>query len=256
LLGLQQVRAMRREEIIRKYHQEIIAAAYPYWEAEAEVVKRFFRRKPGKEEHVFWLRAQLWKELHPVDGYFSGLHRELARLAEMFPQVDREIDRRHFRFLLEQMLQEFSHYLMMADILEYLLGRKISPDDAVQLSEEKKLQQIRKSYSDSCSEIDRAAVLVTEGGGARMFREGRKLRGSPLERKIAQAMDIIYRDERNHFKEAARQAAAILRSRKELERMKKAVREISLQRVYMRNEMFKDPLSEDELRQFIRAHAR
>jgi len=91
-------------------------------------------------------------------------------------------------------------------------------------------------------------VLVTEGGGARMFREGRKLKGGRLERMIASAMEVVYRDERNHYKEAAREAAGAVRNERDLARMKKAVHEVSLQRVYMRNEMFKEPLTSDEIK--------
>ena len=71
-----------RKKNVGKYEEELVAVAYPYWEAEAEIVKRFFKRKPGREDHIFWLKAQLWNELHPVDGYFSGLHRELSNLAD------------------------------------------------------------------------------------------------------------------------------------------------------------------------------
>ncbi|MEE9146510.1 MAG: hypothetical protein V3U27_03845, partial [Candidatus Tectomicrobia bacterium] len=78
---------------MNNYEKELISVASPYWEAEAEIVKRFFRKKPSKEDHVFWLKAQLWKELHPVDGYFSGLHSELAHLVELFPRVDKDITR-------------------------------------------------------------------------------------------------------------------------------------------------------------------
>ena len=69
--------------------------------------------------------------------------------------------------------------------------------------------------------MDKAAVLVTEGGGARMFREGRKLKGGRLERLIAKAMEVIYHDEKNHYKEAAREAAQAVKSPQDLRRMKK-----------------------------------
>jgi hypothetical protein len=144
------------------HEEELIGVAYPYWEAEAEIVKQFFKKKPSKEDHIFWLKAQLWKELHPVDGYFSGLHRELSNLVDMFPRVDKDIERHHYHFLLEQMTQEFNHYVLLADILEYLLRRRISAEDTVQLPEERKLGEVRRRYTSSSSAIDRAAVLFTE----------------------------------------------------------------------------------------------
>jgi hypothetical protein len=184
--------------------------------------------------------------MHQFDAEFSNL-------ADMFPHVDRDIDRHHYHFLLVQMAQEFNHYVLLADVLEHLLGRPISAEDTVQLPEEKRLGEVRRRYASSGSEIDKAAVLVTEGGGARMFREGRKLRGGILERLIARAMDVIYQDEKDHFREAAGQAAQLIKSRNELERMKEAIREISLQRVTMRYEMFRKPIAEEELRDYLKA---
>jgi hypothetical protein len=116
------------------------------------------------------------------------------------------------------------------------------------LPQEKKLAELRRGYATSGSAVDKAAVLVTEGGGARMFREGRKLKGGRLERMIAKAMEVIYQDEKNHYKEAAREAAQAVKRPQELRRMKKAIREISRQRVYMRNEMFRQPLTIKEIK--------
>lgn len=228
----------------------LIEFAHPYWETEAEIARKFFRSQPSKEKHIFWLKAQLWKELHPVDGYFSGLHTELKKIVGLFPEVDKTIDRHHFHFLMEQMTQEFNHYVLQADILEYLLGHNIGPDDTFQLQEEKQLGNIRRKYM-AGSEVEKAAVLVTEGGGARLFREGRKLKGTPLARRIAAAMDVIYRDEKDHAKQAARRAAACVKTNRDLRTMGKAIREISLQRVLMRNEMFQTALSTAELRRTV-----
>jgi hypothetical protein len=232
---------------MKDVEQVLIATALPYWEAEGTIVRRFFKSKPAREDHIFWLKAQLWKELHPVDGYFTGLQKELNKLAASFPEIDKSINRRHYYSLLVQLAQEFHHYVLMADVLEYLLGHAVSAQDTFQLPQEKKLGDIRRGYANSGSAIDKAAVLVTEGGGARMFREGRKLKGGRLERMIASAMEVVYQDERNHYKEAAREAARAVRDKQDLARMKKAVREVSLQRVYMRNEMFKEPLTSKEI---------
>ncbi|MFQ5904025.1 MAG: hypothetical protein ACE5JO_10065, partial [Candidatus Binatia bacterium] len=150
----------------------------------------------------------------------------------------------------------FNHYVLLADVLEFLLGRPLSVNDTIQLLEEKKLGDIRRRYATSGSEIDKASVLVTEGGGARMFREGRKLKGGRLEKMIAKAMDVIYQDEKNHFKEAAKEATKIIKTDQDLERMKQAIREVSLQRVFMRYEMFKQPLTHKEIEKCLSEHGR
>jgi hypothetical protein len=236
---------------MKHVEQELIGAALPFWETEARIVRRFFMSKPGRDDHIFWLKAQLWKELHPVDGYFTGLQKELSNLVANFPEIDRSIGRHRYHALLQQLTQEFNHYVLMADVLEYLLGHPVSAEDTFQLPQEKKLGAIRRAYVNSGSPVDKAAVLVTEGGGARMFREGRKLKGGRLEKMIASAMEVVYRDEKNHYKEAAREAARAVGNKQDLERMKRAVREVSLQRVYMRNEMFKEPLTSDEISRLL-----
>jgi hypothetical protein len=231
--------------------QELIGTALPYWEAEARIVRRFFKSKPAREDHIFWLKAQLWKELHPVDGYFTGLQKELNNLVASFPEIDKSMGRHQYHSLLQQLTQEFNHYVLLADVLEYLMGHPVSAADTFQLPEEKKLGDIRRAYANSGSAADKAAVLVTEGGGARMFREGRKLKGGRLERMIASAMEVVYQDEKNHYKEAAREAARAVRNKQDLARMKKAVCEVSLQRVYMRNEMFKEPFTGSEIKRCL-----
>lgn len=238
---------------MKNVEQELVATALPYWETEAVIVRRFFKSKPTREDHVFWLKAQLWKELHPVDGYFTGLQRELNELVANFPNIDKTIGRHQYHSLLDQLTQEFNHYVLMADILEYLVGHQVSADDTFQLPQERKLGDIRRAYANSGSAVDKAAVLVTEGGGARMFREGRKLKGGRLERMIARAMEVVYQDEKNHYKEAAGEAARAVGSKADLARMKKAIREVSLQRVHMRNEMFKEPLTGEEIARMLSA---
>jgi hypothetical protein len=239
---------------MKDVEQQLIGTALPYWETEAAIVRRFFNSKPTREDHIFWLKAQLWKELHPVDGYFTGLQKELNQLVASFPEIDKTIERHQYHSQLEQLTQEFNHYVLMADVLEYLLGYPVSAEDTFQLPQEKKLGDLRRDYANSGAAVDKAAVLVTEGGGARMFREGRKLKGGRLESMIASAMEVVYRDEKNHYKEAAREAARAVGTKQDLARMKKAVREVSLQRIYMRNEMFKRPLTRDEIKSCLASH--
>ena len=233
----------------------LLAAAWPYWEAEGEIARRFYARA-SDDDHIFYLKAQLWKELNPVDGYFNGLHRELAVLVECFPEVDKTIPRREFHFRLTQLADEFNHYALLADVFEHLAGRPISPDDTVQLPEEKKLGDLRRSYVQSGEAIERAAVGFTEGGGARLFREGAKLAGGALNEMTARAMQVIYDDERDHYKEMAREAVSLIAGESELARMTDAIRAISAQRVSMRREMFRGAMTGDEADAFVAAAER
>ncbi len=242
---------MMRDDI----EQALIDAAWPYWECEAEIARRFFARA-NDEDHIFYLRAQLWKELNPVDGYFNGLHRELKTLADRFPEIDREIDRHDYYFLLLQLAQEFNHYVLLADIFEHLTRRRITPEDTVQLPEEKRLGNLRRDYVESGNALTRAAVGFTEGGGARLFREGAKLTGSEVNDMTASAMQTIYEDEKDHYAEQASVCIELISSEKDLTEMTEAVRAISLQRVRMRAEMFRNAMSSEEIDAFITDHMR
>ncbi len=232
------------------YEQELIDTATPYWDAEAEIARRFYKTAT-KDDHAFYLRAQLWKELNPVDGFFNGLHKELSKAVDMYPKVGRTIDRHDYLFLLEQLVSEYSHFVLLADILEFVQGRKLSKRDLKQLPEEKKLGDIRRRYVKRGGAIGKAAVGLTEGGGTALFRVGKNLKGDKLNQMTAKAMKVIWEDEKDHYMEQANIAAKMIKNKKQLEEMKKAVVDVSLQRVWMRNEMFKNPMTTDEVENYI-----
>ena len=235
--------------------QALVDAAWPYWECEGEIARRFFA-KASDEDHLFYLRAQLWKELHPVDGFFNGLHKELKDLVDRYPEVDRTIDRHDYYFLLTQLAEEFNHYVLLADIFEHVAGRKITEADTVQLAEEKKLGDLRRGYVENGDALTRAAVGFTEGGGARLFREGAKLSGSTVNDMTAKAMRTIYDDEKDHYAEQARICVGLIGGDDDLARMTDAIRAISLQRVRMRAEMFRGAMTEAEIEAFLRDNGR
>ena len=49
------------------------------------------------------------------------------KLVDRFPEVDKTMDRHEYHFLLTQLTEEFNHYVMLADILEHVMGRKMMP---------------------------------------------------------------------------------------------------------------------------------
>lgn len=234
--------------------QQLIDTATPYWDAEAEIARRFYKTAT-KDDHAFYLRAQLWKELNPVDGFFNGLHRELTEAVEMFPKVGQKIDRHDYLFLLDQLVSEYRHFVLLADILESVQGRKLSKRDLKQLPQEKKLGDVRRRYVTKGGAIGKAAVGLTEGGGTALFRVGKGLKGSPLNLMTAKAMKVIWEDEKDHYEEQAKIAATLIKNKKQLTEMKTAIVDVSLQRVWMRNEMFREPMSAAELERFIARRA-
>ena len=231
--------------------RELIETALPYWEAEGEITRLFFARNPTNEQYEYFLKSLLWKELNPVNGYFNGIQAELAKLADMFPRLDKGVDRRHYHFLIQQMAQEVNHYVVLAEVLEHILGHAISPDDTFEIPEERKLCELRTGYVQSGDPVQKAAVLLTEGGGSRTFKVASEIGGDDVKDMIATAMKVIHEDEADHFDEAAREAVAVLTSEDDLERMKAAARAVSRQRVDMRLDMFSHPMSQDEVERFI-----
>ena len=237
--------------------RQLIDVAKPFWEAEAEIARRFFRGRPTEEQYARCLRAAVYKELNPAigygptAGYANGLHMEFAGIVERFRDLDDGGDRRDMLAALRTMTEEFEHYVVLAEALELLLGRKLGPDDPQQLPEDRKLNEMRRRHVESGDACLKAAMGLTEGGGASMFREASRLTGGALERRLADAMKLIHRDEEHHYLDAADAAAAAVRSPADLMRMKRALREVSIQRVRMRNEMFSWPMREAEIEALI-----
>ena len=230
--------------------QTLIDTATPYWDVEAEIARRFYKGAK-RSDHAFYLRAQLWKELNPVDGFFNGLHQELTKAANMFPRVGKNIDRHDYLFLLEQLVSEYNHFVLLADILEYIQGRKISKRDLKQLPQEKKLAEIRRNFVKKGGPIGKAAVGITEGGGTALFRVGKNLKGSKINEMTAQAMRVIWNDEKQHYLVQAKEAAGIVKTSNDMKIMKSAIVDVSLQRVWMRNEMFMEPMAKKEIENFL-----
>ncbi len=239
------------------YPQQLVDLATPYWETEAELTRRFFSSKPTKEVWVRYLSAAVYKELNPVigygptDGYACGLHMEFSRLVDGFGKVDDGMDRRGFHHRLEQMTEEFMHYTVLAEVLEDILGRPLRPGDAEQLPEDDKLNKLRHRYVNSGSAAVRAVMELTEGGGTATFREGAKLTGGDFETKLAAAFKVIADDEDGHVDHAADDLNGIVETEEEFVAAKNALLAVSMQRLHMRNEMFSDSMSREELEAYL-----
>ena len=92
----------------------LIAAARPFWDAEAEITRRFFARPPSRDDYIHYLRSAVYKELNPVigygptDGFANGLHMEFCDIVERFRGLDDGDDRRDVLGALKMMTEEFT----------------------------------------------------------------------------------------------------------------------------------------------------
>lgn len=172
-----------------------------------------------------------------------------------FPRLHSGADRTALYQRLHMMTEEFNHYRVLADVLEFALGRAVADSDIRQLPEDKKLNEMRRGYMESGDPRLQAAMGLTEGGGSSTFRVLSALAGGEIEERLAAAMRVIYTDEKTHYEDAARDAAALVRSDADLALMRDAIRAVSLQRVKMRYEQFNAPLPWPEVEKIIAAAA-
>ena len=239
------------------FADKLITLATPYWETEAELTRRFFASKPSKKTWVHYLRAAVYKELNPVIGYgptngfACGLHMEFSGLVNKFEAVDDGLDRRSFHHRLEQMIEEFMHFTVLAEVLEDLLGRPLQRGDAEQLPEDEKLNRLRHTYVNSDNMALQAVMELTEGGGTATFREGSKLTGGAFETKLAAAFKVIADDEDGHVDHAAEELLDVIKTASDFAAAKKALLLVSMQRLHMRNEMFSNVMTSEELNGYL-----
>ena len=92
---------------------------------------------------------------------------------------------------------------------------------------------------------------LTEGGGTATFREGAKLTGGDFETKLAAAFKVIADDEDGHVDHAADDLNGIVETEEEFVAAKNALLAVSMQRLHMRNEMFSDSMSREELEAYL-----
>jgi hypothetical protein len=250
---------MKREEKMKPYARSLLRLARAYRVAEAEIVRAYFRqqRKPG--DHLRWLKAQAFKEYSAIKPLLTGL-------AVLYPHVDKNVDRHHYKQLGEKLADEAKHATLIMDLIEAISGQKLAPDDLLWLPEDKRLAKIRAHYSKTFAgflhgsetistkevmrkgeELERAAITLTEGGGGALYEVCRNLNRNRLEKKIASAFAQIYSDEMRHKNMGAQELARWVRSKKDYRRAAQIIRRVSEQRLRMRNEQFAFPLSQTKI---------
>ena len=76
----------------------------------------------GRDEYADMLRRQMGREVFCVEW--------LERAHRMGKELERSVDRHALVELLEQIADEVSHYAVLADLAEWLVGRKLSAEEA------------------------------------------------------------------------------------------------------------------------------
>jgi hypothetical protein len=253
---------------MKSYVESLCSLAERYRRAEAEIIKRYFATPRNRKQHVYWLKAQAFKE-------YSAIKPLLKILATFYPHLDGEVDRHEFEEIAEKLAEETKHARLVMDLLEELGEKKLRLGDLPWLPADKKLARVRARYSKTFAALlhgsktpsekemrrrdeglERAAVTITEGGGGALYEVCVRLKKGAMERKIAAAFREIYRDEVDHKNAGARNLARLVCSRADFERAAEIIRRVSSQRLRMRNEQFGFPFKEEKLRALERRCAR
>jgi rubrerythrin len=233
--------------------------ARDYAAAERAVIAAFFRQRPKRTDHLRWLRAQAFKEYSAIKPIFTAL-------AELYPAIDRGIDRHDYEELTEKLADETKHARLVMDLLEEISGKKVTFKDLLWLPEDKKLARVRARYSPSYAtllhgsgklsakqirrqdeNLERAAITLTEGGGGALYQVCSKLAKTGVKAKIAKVFHEILLDEVGHKDSGGRALMPLVKNEKAFERAAQIICEVSGQRLRMRNEQFGFPLSGKKL---------
>src|SRR5690348_9902410 len=109
-------------ELADRAERELNAVLAQYTAGEAEVVREYFARPHTPAEYADMLRRQMGREVFCVAW--------LERAARMGAEVERSVERHHLAGLLSQIAEEVKHYVLLADVAEWVLGRPLTAAEA------------------------------------------------------------------------------------------------------------------------------
>ena len=212
-----------------------------YWGGHHEVVRTFFGTSRPREQLIAWLELQLYKEIHVVPH-------KAREILEMYERLDVDLERGEFEAECYELADEVQHYRLLADVLELLTGQR-KPALAYEATPEQlELEAVRRKYAGSGAFVKSVGGFAP-GGGTAFAAAGCMIDGGPVERQMAAAFAVIYRQELQHynknrfvFDRLAREASAI-----ELEEGQRYAHELARQHFLLRNASFGYPLSAERV---------
>src|SRR3954471_2352504 len=104
--------------------RELNAILAQYAAGEAEVVRVYFEQEHTLEEHLDMLCRCMGRE-------FVGVF-WLQRAARWSAEIERSVTRHTLLDLMHQDTDELSHYVALADLTEWVLGRPLTREEATQ----------------------------------------------------------------------------------------------------------------------------
>ena len=167
---------------------EIRALGQRFWAGEAEIARNFLTAPHEPADHVHWLRHQCYRELRGP-GLLARAHSRVQwiidNIGDSLPAAESREGRDEFEYQLESLRQEFTHFRLLADILEDVTGEpvRMSSLDGLRLPSDDRIEAMRARLIAENERIAHIAYSFAEGGGAGIFHAG----AAPRNRRPAPA---------------------------------------------------------------------
>lgn len=241
--------------------QELRAILAQFAAGEAEVVRAYFARPHTRDENLDVLLRQMGREIQAAN--------RLRLAADMFDQLEIETERHQFADYLGHIAEETEHYVILADLAEWVAGRKLTAGEARRyevyarfepgstpapnvnplLPEASKMMEVSRALVDELGfERGNLIARLTEGGGAGAYIECMRLHGDEFRDRLAAAMRRILQDEIHHGPERVQGFAETwVRNEQDLDTAKRWLREYMAQHLRVRNEIWNYPLRPERL---------
>jgi hypothetical protein len=241
--------------------RELNAILAQFTSGEAEVVRAYFQQPRTSAENLDVLLRQMGREIQAAS--------RLPLAAEMLGKLEASVERHAFVDYLEHIAEETQHYVILADLAEWVAGRPLTADEARRyqvharfepgsttaldanplLPEANRMMEVSRALVDALGfERGNPVARLTEGGGAGAYIECTRLTGDDFCDRLAAAMRRILRDEIHHGPERVQGFAETwVRDEADLETAKHWLTAFMAQHLRVRNEIWNYPLSAERL---------
>jgi hypothetical protein len=218
------------------------------WAGEAEVARSLRLASPHpRESDLRWIARQAYKEVW--DGVAVQLRRLDGALLSRQPVPEEDL-----ADAAEVLRAELAHYRVFSRLHTALAGPLAPPLDPQLLlrrwrwPENDALARLRAGHVEQHGDLGRRAMRFTEGGYARLFAEGMRLRGrGAADDLIAEACSRIFDDELEHMLAGIAGLAAEVAEEADWLRLEALAAEQMRARIFMRSAQFEAPLPEARL---------
>jgi hypothetical protein len=218
------------------------------WAGEAEVVRAYFDSPlRTRASDLRWIARQAYKEVW--DGVAVQLRRLDGALLSRQPVPEDEL-----ADAAEVLRAELAHYRVFSRLHAALAAKDAPPLDPQLLllrwrwPENDALARLRAAHVEQYGDLGRRAMRFTEGGYARLFAEGMRLRGrGAADDLIAEACSRVFDDELEHMLAGIAGLAAEVDAQADWRRLEQLAAEQMRARILMRSAQFEAPLPEARL---------